>query len=112
MTHLKIDYVELSTKDMAGSRDFLAKAFGWTFIDYGPSYAAFANAGIDGGLESDTPETPAPPLVILKANDLEAAEAAVKAAGGIITMPIFAFPGGRRFQFREPGGNEMGVWGE
>lgn len=110
MARLKIDYVELATPDIAGSKAFLAKAFGWSFVDYGPSYAAFADAGLDGGLEGDPAEAPSPPLVILKTDDLEAAFEAVKAAGGEITRPIFAFPGARRFQFREPGGNEMGVW--
>jgi predicted enzyme related to lactoylglutathione lyase len=112
MTHLKIDYVELATPDIAASKTFLARAFGWSFVDYGPEYAAFADAGLDGGLDGHSAESPAPPLVILKADDLEAAFAAVTAAGGTITRPIFSFPGGRRFQFREPGGNEMAVWGE
>lgn len=109
---LKIDYVELSTPDVPGSKAFLSKAFGWSFVDYGPEYAAFADAGLDGGLDGHGGGPPSPPLVILKADDLEAAFEAVKAAGGEITRPIFSFPGGRRFQFREPGGNEMGVWGE
>lgn len=112
MTHLKIDYVEFASGDLGKSRAFFAKAFGWDFIDYGPTYAAMANAGIDGGIQSDPAETSAAPLVILKADDLEAAEAEVIAAGGVITRAIFPFPGGRRFHFREPGGNELAVWSE
>ncbi len=112
MTHLKIDYVEFATQDISATQAFLAKAFAWTFTDYGPGYQGFANAGIDGGIEGDPEHVGAPPLVILKTDDLEAAEASVKAAGGAITRPIFAFPGGRRFHFREPGGNEMAVWSE
>ena len=112
MTHLKIDYVEFASGDLAKSKAFFDKAFGWDFQDYGPDYAAMTNAGLDGGLQSDPAEANAAPLVILKADDLEAAEAAVKAAGGTVTRPIFPFPGGRRFHFREPGGNELGVWSE
>jgi uncharacterized protein len=109
MSHLKIDYVEFCSPDLKTSRAFFETAFGWTFADHGPSYAAMSNAGIDGGIA----ESPAnPPLVILKTNDLAAAELAVTRAGGAITKPAFGFPGGRRFHFREPGGNELAVWSE
>lgn len=111
-THLKINYVEFATQDIPATQTFLAKAFGWTFVDYGPDYQSFANAGIDGGIQNDPDHANAPPLVVLKADDLEAAEASVTAAGATITRPIFSFPGGRRFHFREPGGNEMAVWSE
>jgi predicted enzyme related to lactoylglutathione lyase len=112
MTHLKINYVEFATKDIGATKGFLAKAFGWTFVDYGPEYQAFDNAGIDGGVYQYPDAALKPPLVVLKADDLEAAEAAVKAAGGEIVQAIFPFPGGRRFHFREPGGNELAVWSE
>ncbi len=112
MTHLKIDYVEFATRDISATQAFLANAFGWSFTDYGPDYQAFANAGLDGGIQNDPDHAGVAPLVILKADDLEAAEAAIKAAGGAITRPIFVFPGGRRFHFQEPGGNEMAVWSE
>lgn len=112
MTHLKIDYVEFASTDVATSKAFFDRAFGWTFQDYGPDYAAMTNAGLDGGLQRDPEHAGALPLVILKADDLEAAETAVTKADGIITRAIFAFPGGRRFHFREPGGNELAVWSE
>ena len=89
-----------------------ADAFGWRFVDYGPTYAAFDGAGLDGGLQGDAAAAPAKPLVILFARDLEAALAKVEAAGGTITAPIFSFPGGRRFHFRDPAGNELAVWSE
>lgn len=111
-THLKIDYVEFATEDMPATQTFLARAFGWTFVDYGPDYQAFANAGLDGGIQNDPAHAGAAPLVILKADDLEGAEKSVMDAGGRITRPIFSFPGGRRFHFREPGGNELAVWSE
>lgn len=112
MTHLKIDYVEFASGDLGQTKTFFAKAFGWSFQDYGPTYAAMTNAGLDGGFQSDPAEASAAPLVIVKAADLEAALAAVTSAGGVIVKPIFSFPGGRRFHFREPGGNELAVWSE
>ena len=105
---LKIDYIEFASPDMGTSERFFRQAFGWEFTSYGPDYCGFDTAGVDGGIASA--QTPAPPLVILYAEDLDAAEAAVRAAGGEIVAPQFDFPGGRRFHFREPGGNILGVW--
>ncbi len=107
-----IDYVELPGGDLATTKGFYASAFGWTFTDFGPSYAAIANAGLDGGFAAADSSSSTLPLVILKADDLEDALARVEAAGGEITAPIFEFPGGRRFHFRDPAGNELGVWAE
>ena len=112
MTHLKIDYVEFASRNIGATQAFLAKAFRWTFTDYGPEYQALANAGIDGGVFQSTGEPLIAPLIVLKAEDLEAALAAVTTSGAEIVRPIFPFPGGRRFHFREPGGNEMAVWSE
>ena len=109
----KIDYVELPGGDLPTTKTFYAQAFGWTFTDYGPTYAAFEQ-GVDGGFQGDAADKSAAkaPLVILYAHDLEAMEAKVKAAGGTITLPIFSFPGGRRFHFRDPAGNELAVFTE
>jgi len=106
---MKIDYLEFTSPDIAATKDFFARAFGWGFNDFGPEYQELADAGISGGIAA---APLAPPLVILKADDLEAALQRVAGAGAEITKPIFAFPGGRRFQFREPGGTEMAVWSE
>lgn len=106
-----IDYVEFASGDLAATKAFYAGAFGWSFTDYGPDYAAF-EAGLDGGFQGDAAEAPARPLVILYADDLEAMQARVEAAGGAIAKPIFAFPGGRRFHFTDPAGNELAVWSE
>jgi uncharacterized protein len=106
-----IDYVELPAGDLAATKSFYAAAFGWGFTDYGPTYAGFEGAGLDGGLAGGEAASTTVPLVILKADDLEAALGRVEAAGGTITAPIFEFPGGRRFHFRDPAGNELGVWG-
>ncbi|QJR20461.1 VOC family protein [Pelagibacterium halotolerans] len=108
---MPIDYVELDSDDLAASRSFFAAAFGWRFTDYGPDYLGIEDAKLDGGI-SRAEGARKLPLVILKAADLDAAEAAVRKAGGEITRQQFDFPGGRRFHFREPGGNEMAVWSE
>lgn len=112
MDKLKIDYVEFSTSDIAASKVFLAKAFGWDFADYGPGYQAFVDAGIDGGLDGGAQTPAGTTLVILKADDLESALAQVESAGGSVTVPIFSFPGGRRFHFAAPGGLSLAVWSE
>jgi predicted enzyme related to lactoylglutathione lyase len=106
----RIDYVELPGGDLPATKAFYTSAFGWGFVDYGPTYAGFADAGLDGGLATGEAAVTTLPLVILKADDLEDALARVEAAGGEITAPIYPFPGGRRFQFRDPAGNELAVW--
>jgi predicted enzyme related to lactoylglutathione lyase len=108
----KIDYIEFPATGMATTKAFYAAAFGWSFADYGPDYAAFEGEGTDGGFASDPESAPAKPLVVLYAKDLEAMEAKVHAAGGVVSRPIFAFPGGRRFHFQDPSGNELAVWSE
>jgi hypothetical protein len=107
-----IDYVELPGGKLEETRRFYAGAFGWRFIDYGPSYVAVEGAGLDAGFQADPEEAPAAPLVILYAEHLESMRDEVAAAGGRITRPIFTFPGGRRFHFRDPAGNELAVWSE
>jgi len=107
----KIDYVEFPAADLVPLKGFYEQAFGWTFTDYGPAYAAMQE-GLDGGFNADAADQVKAPLVILYAHDLEAMEARVRAAGGAITRPIFDFPGGRRFHFRDPAGNELAVWSE
>ena len=107
----KIDYVEFPAGDLPATKSFYAAAFGWTFTDYGPEYAAMTE-GLDGGFYADATDHVAKPLVILYATDLEAMEAKVRGAGGSITRAIFSFPGGRRFHFTDPSGNKLAVWGE
>ena len=106
----QIDYLEFPSKDGMKTRKFFDEAFGWSFIDYGPTYHAIEGAGIDAGIQGDSRETTAAPLAIVRTTDLEAAQRAVELAGGAITRAAYDFPGGRRFHFREPGGNEMAVW--
>ena len=107
----KIDYLELPAGSTDSVKAFYGAAFGWTFQDYGPTYAAF-DEGLDGGFDADPAERTRAPLPVLYAHDLEAMLARVEAAGAVILKPIYAFPGGRRFHFRDPAGTELAVWSE
>lgn len=102
-------YIELPAADIAASKAFYAQVFGWALTDFGPSYAATTTGDVDVGLQGDAGEATAAPLPVIQVDELEAALAAVTAAGGAIVRPIFGFPGGRRFQFRDPHGNELAV---
>jgi uncharacterized protein len=107
----RIDYVELpSATAHELTRAFYAKAFGWEFTDYGPTYSATGNGITDVGLHGDPEGALAAPLPVVKVDDLETAFDAVSKAGGVIARPIFAFPGGRRFHFIDPSGSELAVW--
>lgn len=111
----KINYVEMPASDLEATKRFFSAAFGWGFVDYGPDYVALDQAGLDGGFyRSDKVASTAngSVLVILYSSALEASLAQVKAAGGTIVQEIFAFPGGRRFHFTDPNGNEFAVWSE
>ena len=106
---MKIDYVEFSSPELEATQSFFAKAFGWSFVEFGPNYRDIQNAGLGGGVERNELRSP---LIVFKADDLEGALVAIKAAGAEITKEIFEFTGGRRFEFKEPGGNAMAVWKE
>jgi uncharacterized protein len=107
----RIDYVELpSATAHELTRAFYAKAFGWAFTEYGPDYAATTTGDVDVGLNGQPDEALSAPLPVVRVDDLEAVLDAVTKAGGIIARPIFAFPGGRRFHFIDPGGSELAVW--
>ncbi|WP_315919333.1 VOC family protein [Mesorhizobium sp. SP-1A] len=109
----KLDYIEMAAT--AGTLDsvkaFYSEAFSWSFTDYGPTYSAFSE-GLDGGFQAEGSEAAAKPLPVLYSENLDETLAAVKNAGGRIVKPVFAFPGGRRFHFTDPAGNELAVWGE
>ena len=112
MTHPpRIDYIELpSVTAHELTRAFYARAFGWTFADYGTDYAATEGGTVDVGLNGQPDEALSAPLPVVRVDDLSAAFEAVVAAGGLIAKAIFAFPGGRRFHFIDPSGSELGVW--
>lgn len=103
----RLNYVELPARDVAACKAFYSGAFGWAFADYGPSYAATTTGDVDVGIQGDASEATAQLLPVIEVDDLERASDAVVAAGGSITRAIFAFPGGRRFHFRDPAGNEL-----
>jgi Predicted enzyme related to lactoylglutathione lyase len=112
-THARIDYVELPVREIEPAKAFYGEAFGWTFNDYGPDYCEFRDGRLTGGFARAHTVTPkGGPLVILFAADLEDALARIEKAGGSISRPIFAFPGGRRFHFVDPEGYELGVWSD
>lgn len=111
--HEKINYVEFPAKDLEGTKVFFSKVFGWSFADYGPEYIAFSNEGLDGGFYksplSATTENGSG-LIVFYSNNLKGTLSKVKKAGGEIIKPIFSFPGGKRFHFKDPNGNEFAVW--
>lgn len=114
-SHEKINYIELPARDIEAARLFFSAVFGWTFVDYGPEYSAFSNAGIDGGfyksdLRASTESGSA--LVVFYSNDLADTQAKIERAGGSIVKPVFSFPGGQRFHFADPNGNEYAVWSD
>ena len=104
-----IVYLELPAAEHAATKAFYTAAFGWPMTGYGPTYSGTEGLAVNVGLQGDTSEASAAPLVVIDVDDLEAALRAVTAAGAEIVRPIFAFPGGRRFQFRDPSGNELAV---
>ena len=111
----KIDYVEFPASDFDAIQSFYEAAFGWIFTDYGPEYRAFSDGRLNGGFyhsEHQSKTSSGAALVIIYANDLEKTRDTVVANGGTIIKDIFSFPGGRRFQFDDPNGNELAVWSE
>ncbi|TAL87735.1 MAG: VOC family protein [Rhodanobacter sp.] len=102
-------FIELPASDIDAARTFYTRAFGWDLTSFGPTYACTMTGDVDIGLQGDAAEATRAPLPVIAVDDLEAALAAVIAAGAKIVRPTFAFPGGRRFQFRDPHGNELAV---
>ncbi|CAN5213721.1 glyoxalase [soil metagenome] len=109
----RIDYIELpSATAHELTRAFYSKAFGWSFTDFGPDYSAMTTGDVNVGLNGQQADSLSAPLPVVRVDDLEAAFDSVTKAGGIVARPIFAFPGGRRFQFIDPSGSELAVWSE
>ena len=113
--HEKINYIEFPSTNIEATKRFFSTVFGWSFIDFGPAYASFENGGIDGGFyqsELAASTENGSVLVVLYSKDLEGTRAKIESQGGTIVKPIFSFPGGRRFHFKDPNGNEYAVWSE
>jgi uncharacterized protein len=108
----RIDYIEFSVTSVPEAKRFYGQAFGWSFEDYGPDYASFADGRLSGGFQTASRVAAGGPLVVIYAADLESQEHRVRQAGGSIVREIFSFPGGRRFHFTDPSGNELAVWSD
>ena len=107
-----INYVEFKAKDLEGVKAFYNQAFGWTFTDYGPTYTAFADGGLEGGFREVKEDIVNGALIVLYHEDLVEIKNKITEAGGKIVEDIFSFPGGRRFHFTDPSGNELAVWSD
>ena len=113
--HEKVNYIEIPSKNIEVTKAFFSEAFGWSFVDYGPEYTAFSDEGIDGGFfksELSISTNKGSALVVFYSNSLEQTQLKIENSGGSIIKPIFPFPGGRRFHFTDPNGNEYAVWSE
>jgi predicted enzyme related to lactoylglutathione lyase len=113
--HNKINYIEIPARDLEGTKAFFKRIFDWSFEDYGPEYSSFINAGVAGGFfksERSAQTDKGSALIVLYSKNLEDTFSRVLDAGGGIVREIFSFPGGRRFHFTEPSGNEFAVWSE
>lgn len=110
MTNNHIDYIEFKAPDLDTVKSFYSECFGWTFTDYGPTYTAFSDSGLFGGFELSDAVIVNGALVVLYHSDLDSIQQKIESAGGSIVKPVFSFPGGRRFHFTDPAGNELAVW--
>jgi len=113
--HEKINYIELPSKDIQTTKTFFTEVFDWSFTDYGDEYISFSNEGIDGGFYKSNlsvSTSNGSVLVVFYSNNLKATQSKIENAGGSTIKPIFAFPGGSRFHFSDPCGNEFAVWSE
>ncbi|MCK5726516.1 MAG: VOC family protein [Thiotrichaceae bacterium] len=114
-THEKLNYLELPAKDLNATKAFFTQVFDWSFQDYGPEYTSFSNQGLDGGFfQSDlsSSTTHGAALCVFYSNDIKATQEKIEKANGMIIKPLFSFPGGARFHFTEPSGNEFAVWSD
>lgn len=108
----RVDYIEFPTTSVGDAKAFFSEVFGWSFTDYGPDYASFHDGRLAGGFRTVAEVATGGPLVVLYSTDLEGTRARVVRFGGTIVEEIFEFPGGRRFHFLEPTGNELAVWSD
>lgn len=112
MQNNHINYIEFKAKDLEAIKKFYQVAFAWTFTDYGPTYVSFSESGLAGGFEQSEEPVINGALVVLYHDNLEEIQANIQKAGGTISKAIFSFPGGRRFHFTDPSGNELAVWSD
>ena len=108
----RVDYLEFPATDIEATKRFYSSVFGWNFVDYGPDYTSFHDGRLAGGFTMSAKPVKGGPLVVLYATSLEETQHKVRAAGGKVIIETFEFPGGRRFHFADPNGNELAVWSE
>ena len=107
-----IDYVEFKAHDLAKTKQFYTSCFEWRFKDHGTSYMSFSNSGLKGGFERTENNIPKGVLIVLYHANLDLIKNKIIEAGGTITKDAFAFPGGHRFHFEDPSGNELAIWSD
>ncbi len=108
----QMDYIEFPATDIAATKRFYNAVFAWQFQDFGPDYTSFNDGRLGGGFWTESKVAKGGPLIVLYATELDRTKQKVTAAGGKITKDIFEFPGGKRFHFTDPNGNELAVWSE
>lgn len=108
----KINYIEFKATDLNEIKKFYSEVFDWKFKDFGTSYTAFSNSGLEGGFDKSDDPISNGVLVVLYHNDLPAILESIKSNNGTISKKIFSFPGGKRFHFIDPSGNELAVWSD
>lgn len=108
----QISYIEFKAKDLEATKRFYQTCFNWEFTDYGPTYTSFSESGLAGGFEQTDQEIQNGVLVVLYHKDLDGIRRKVMDSGGEISKETFSFPGGRRFHFLDPSGNELAIWSE
>ncbi|MBT8263408.1 MAG: VOC family protein [Bacteroidia bacterium] len=112
MENNHINYIEFKAPDLEAVKKFYSGCFGWKFTDYGPTYTSFSESGIFGGFEKSGEAVINGALIVLYHEDLELILEKITSAGGKVVKPIFSFPGGRRFHFTDPAGNELAIWSD
>lgn len=112
MENNHINYVEFKAKDLEKIKTFYNKTFGWIFTDYGPTYASFSASGLMGGFEKNESAIINGALIVLYHKDLQFIKNKIIESKGQISKDIFSFPGGHRFHFMDPSGNELAVWSD
>jgi uncharacterized protein len=110
--NLQMDYIEFPASDIEATKRFYNAVFGWSFTDYGPNYTSFHDGRLGGGFTMSAKPMKGGALVVIYSRLLEDTRSKVVAAGGSIVIDTFEFPGGRRFHFADPNGNELAVWSE
>ncbi|MBU0661132.1 VOC family protein [Patescibacteria group bacterium] len=112
MQNNTITYIEFKSTDIAETKIFYSNVFGWTFKDFGEQYTSFADSGVMGGFEQTDENIQNSILIVLYYDNLDEVQQKIIDAGGKISKEVFEFPGGKRFHFTDPSGNELAVWSD